>query len=243
VKVLIPRQKEVQLKAMKVRIVMVAFLTALIGVILYFFMFAHQWQADRALNSGQAPPPRPLAKFSPLPDTPASKPPGSEASQAQTAAPAATTSDLQFQSWLAKEARQLDSPSVDSAVKQREMRRIARNLTPAQSRHLGETALAESAPVGTRILSAYLLVEGGLNTQDELRRVIQAPLKNQGPAPAHSENELKGAQEKSLRIMAIDGLASRAKTDPRARQALEQAAHESADAYIRQYAERRLLRL
>lgn len=151
-----------------------------------------------------------------------------------------SAADREFQSWIAEEAKGLDSPSVDSEGKRREMKARASKFTASQSRQLRETALRPGVPAGQRILSAYLLVEGGGVTQEDLRQLIQAPLTHSEPQPAHSQGEAAVAQEKALRIMAIDGLASRAKSDPGARAALAQAAQESADPYVREYAQRRL---
>lgn len=223
--------------SMKYRIVIFAIIAILLGSVFYFFSLSHERQIERALNSSQEVP------------TAASPVAQNQATEASAATPAAdvpaiiSADDLRFQNWLAQEARKLDSPSVDSEKKQIEMRKIAQSLKPSQGRQLRKTALTTAAPAGQRILSAYLLVEGGLNTQEELRLLIQAPLENSGPVEVHSDNEVKSAQEKSLRIMAIDGLATRARTDARAREALAQAARESSDPQIRSHAQRRLQQL
>lgn len=151
--------------------------------------------------------------------------------------------DPEFQNWLAEEAKSVDHTHVDSQAKQIQIRKIVSKLTPTQSRQLLQTASNPVAPAGEKILSTYLMVEGGLNSREELKTFISAPLKDQGPHDAHSEGEMNGIREKSLRIMAIDGLFSQAKNDPQAHAALAQAAAESTDPSIKSYAEQKLKQL
>jgi hypothetical protein len=55
--------------------------------------------------------------------------------------------------------------------------------------------------------------------------------------------EIEAVREKTLRIMALDGLSSRAETDPAARVALAKAIDEIQDPYIKSYAQERYRRL
>lgn len=151
--------------------------------------------------------------------------------------------DPEFQQWISNEAKTVDSPHVDSDAKEHEIKKIAAKITKSQSEQLFQTASSQTAPPGEKILSTYLMVEGGLNTREELRAFISAPLKEQGPHEAHSEGEINGIREKSLRIMAIDGLFSQAKSDPQAKAALAKAVADSEDPYIKRYAQDRLNQL
>lgn len=151
--------------------------------------------------------------------------------------------DPEFQQWITDEAKAVDAPRVDSVAKEAEIKRIAAKLTKSQSTQLLQTASSVTAPPGEKILSTYLMVQGGLNTREELRAFISSPLKESGPHEPHSEGEINGIREKSLRIMAIDGLFSQAKTDPQAKAALAQAVTDSADPYIKKYAEDKLRQL
>lgn len=168
------------------------------------------------------------------------KPATTTAMTGAPSAPPTTPADPQFQEWIAGEAKTMDHPNVDGAKKEVEIRKVIKKLTPAQSQQLLQTATNPLAPAGEKILSTYILVEGGLNTRRELKEFISAPLKEQGPHEPHSEGEIKGVREKSLRIMAIDGLFSQAKTDPKAREALAQAIDASDDPYIKAYAQEKL---
>lgn len=160
-------------------------------------------------------------------------------------APSATGTlvDSKFQQWITDEAKAIDRPNIDGDKKEAEIKEIVRKLTPEQSRQLLQTASSPVAPAGEKILSTYLMVQGGLNSRAELARFIAMPLKENGPHEPHSEAEIKGVREKSLRIMAIDGLVSQAKTDPAARQALAKAIAESDDPYIKGYATEKLKEL
>lgn len=156
---------------------------------------------------------------------------------------AASAGDREFQQWLSREARQLDAVNVDGEAKRREIRAKMKAITPAQSRQLAETAKNPKAPAAEKILSAYLLVEGGGRTERELTDLITSPLKEDPNFEPHSEEEMKGIREKSLRIMAIDGLFSRARHEPSAREQLARAARETPDPGIRAYAADKLRQL
>jgi hypothetical protein len=151
--------------------------------------------------------------------------------------------DPEFQKWLSEEAKSVDQPSVDGAVKERQIKKIAARLTKTQSEQLLRTAGSPTAPPSEKILSTYLMVEGGLNTREELRAFIASPMKEQGPHEPHSEGEINGIREKSLRIMAIDGLFTQAKTDPQAKAALAATVADSEDPYIKAYAREKLNQL
>ncbi|MGE4132246.1 MAG: hypothetical protein AB7F86_11450 [Bdellovibrionales bacterium] len=150
--------------------------------------------------------------------------------------------DPRFERWLSEEARSMDQPSVDSVEKQARISKVVKKMTEPQSRHLLATARNPRAPAGEKILSTYLLVEGGSRTQGELMALITTPFDG-ARHEAHSEKEMSGIRDKSLRIMAIDGLFSQAQTDPGARAALSKAAQDIQDPYLKSYAEDRLRQL
>lgn len=151
--------------------------------------------------------------------------------------------DPGFQKWLSREAKNLDLPSVDSSAKQEELRQVVRKMTPIQSRQLLLTAKNPRAPAGEKILSTYLLVESGSRGYGELSELIAAPLVDKGPHPPHSEEEMRGVRDKSLRIMGIDGLFAQAQKDPRARETLARTIPAIDDPFIRSYAEDKLRQL
>jgi hypothetical protein len=145
-------------------------------------------------------------------------------------------SDPQFQQWIREEAKSLDNLSVNGERKEAEIREVVRKITPTQARQLRQTVMHPQSAAREKILSAYLLVEGGLNTRAELQKAISAPLAEKGGEP-HSEDEIKGVREKSVRIMMIDGLFAQAQKDPSARETLARAIVDSEDPYIKAYAQ------
>lgn len=155
--------------------------------------------------------------------------------------PAAPTEPAAFKQWMQQEARQMDNPSVDSERKSREINAIAEKLTEQQRGELLKTARNPSAPAGEKILSTYMLVRAGARATQDLKALITTPVAETGPA--HSEAELANVRDKTLRIMAVDGLMSRAQTDPQAREALAKTIDEIQDPYVKDYARKQLERV
>lgn len=144
--------------------------------------------------------------------------------------------DPEFQDWIEDEAKSLDSLRVDGEQKQAQITELVAKLTPSQSRQLKQTVMHPQSRSREKILSVYLLVEGGPKTWADLKDVIAAPLTQKG-GEVHSEEEHAGVREKSLRIMAIDGLFAQAQADAQARATLGRAIVDSADPYIKAYAQ------
>lgn len=181
------------------------------------------------------------------PQLPAATPPPGVTLDREPATPstkeAKKTTDPEFQKWLSTEAKELDRLHVDGDAKRAQIRSVVKKMTPQQSRQLLQTAKNPKSPAAEKILSTYLLVEGGLRTESELAELIAAPLEEPGHYAPHSEEEVKGIREKSLRIMAIDGLFSRAQKEPTAKAALARAASQATDPSVRAYAEDKLRQL
>lgn len=135
--------------------------------------------------------------------------------------------------WMAREAGQLDLPSVDGERKAKEMAVVASRLTRSQSRRLLTTARDPQSPASQRILSTYLLVQAGPRALAELRELIVSPIVATGPA--HSEDESRAMREKTLRLMAADGWLARSEADPEARRVLGDTIDEIQDPYVRRY--------
>lgn len=148
-----------------------------------------------------------------------------------------------FQQWIRDQAKVMDQPHVNEGELKRQMGHVVQSLSPEQSVQLLQTARSGTAPASEKILSTYLLVQAGARARKELSELIASPLPvNQNFQP-HSVDEAKSVREKTLRIMAVDGLASQAERDPEARLALAQGIDRIRDPYVRAYAEDRLRRL
>lgn len=141
-----------------------------------------------------------------------------------------------FRNWIRDEAKSVDDLNVNGEQKQAQMRAMVKEITPAQARQLREVVMAPQSAAREKILSVYLLVEGGGRTRAELSAAITAPLKQKG-GEVHSEDEMNNVREKSLRIMMIDGLFAQAQTEPAARETLAKTIDDSADPYIKAYAQ------
>ncbi len=150
--------------------------------------------------------------------------------------------DPSFQKWIADEAKSLNYERVDGTTKRQEIQRVVTQMTQAQSRQLLHTALNPNAPAAEKILSTYLLAEGGARSREELVALAKAPLSGKVGEP-HSEEEVAGVREKSLRIMAIDGLFSDAQRDPRARASLASYVADAQDPFLKAYAQSKLAEL
>ncbi len=169
--------------------------------------------------------------------SPANTAPGPQA--AQISNPSGQTvsgGDSEFIGTVRDQARSVDDPSVDAGRAESQLKSLASRITPAQARQLRGLIMHPQSAAREKILSAYILVEGGSRSREELRAAITAPLTQEG-GEVHSEEEIKGVREKSLRIMMIDGLFAQARTEPAARDTLAQAIADSADPYIKAYAQ------
>ena len=192
-------------------------------------------------NKDESDPAQASAGISPTGE--GSEEPVSSSSHPDTAATGSVTessapADPEFQKWLAQEAVSLNNTNVDGAKKEAEIRKVVARLTPSQARQLLHTARNGAAPAGEKILATYLMVEGGLNTRQELLDFVNDEMASAGEA--HTHDEVNGVREKSLRIMAIDGLFSQAQKDPGARAALVSQIGSIQDPYIKAYAQRKL---
>lgn len=155
-------------------------------------------------------------------------------------APSASAEDPEFQRWLSAEAQRMNQRGQDGESKRKELAKVAAELTPAKAQHLLQIAKNVSSPAGEKILAAYLLVEAGPLGLESLRSLITTPLSLSGPQEPHSEGELRATQERSVRMMAIDGLASQAEKNPSARETLVNTIPNISDPYIKSLAEKRL---
>lgn len=193
-------------------------------------------QTEEQTHAAQATASSSSAEESPDKSLPVTSQPNSAAtgSVTETAAPA----DPEFQKWLAQEAKSLNHHNVDGVKKEAEIRKVVAKITPSQARQLLHTARNSTAPAGEKILATYLMVEGGLTTRNELLDFVNDEMAAAGEP--HTHEEVNGVREKSLRIMAIDGLFSQAQKDPGARAALVSQIGSIQDPYIKAYAQRKL---
>ena len=79
--------------------------------------------------------------------------------------------------------------------------------------------------------------------RERFLELLKAPMNEPAMNHAHSEGEVKSAQERSLRLMAADGWLTHAAHDKDARTRLTEGAKDIHDAKIRAYVQKRLTEL
>jgi len=116
-------------------------------------------------------------------------------------------------------------------------------LKPEDFEFFKSVALTLKLPAQKRILATYIMIIGGNDSLEDIGEFIQAPL-DAPPNPApHSVDETTAGREKAMRVMAIDALADRAKSDPSAKTALAKMIPDIQDPWVKSYAEKKLKEL
>jgi len=146
--------------------------------------------------------------------------------------------DPEFQKWLERAAGEVNKTNVAGDRVSAEMARVAANLTPAQANQLLQTAVSNTAPAAEKILSVYLLGEGGARSRAQLVELILSPLPDRGPVTVHSPAETLSAGDRARVMMAVEALAAQAKSDPAALQALVQAISAIQDPNVKRLAQK-----
>lgn len=150
----------------------------------------------------------------------------------------------QLQAWIRQESRPMDSTRNNTDELQLRLRAQAQTLTPEQLPVLTALARDSGQPVNSRILAAYILsLNGSAASTAALYQVAGSTPTDHGPSVAHSEAELKNAQELAIRYMQVDELFARAARDPAARRSLEQLTQTAGSSQVRSYARRKLAEL
>lgn len=166
----------------------------------------------------------------------------------QTQFPSTVTSpalpfDEELQRQVASEAEQMDHVEQSESDATKRIREIVKSLNSAKLGQLARQAVDLKVPINQRALSTYLLAEAGPQAAAELQAMIEAPLVKPGPYPPHSTDEVQSMQERSLRLMGVDGLFKAAQIDPESRRRLEEVARTANSQTIRNYAMRKLAEL
>lgn len=151
--------------------------------------------------------------------------------------------DQELQKRVSEEAQLMDRVEQNEGDAEIRIKEIVKTLSPEKFPQLARQASDLSVPINERALSTYLLSEAGPAAATALHEMIVAPLVKPGPYPPHSTDETQSMQEKSLRLMAIDGLFKAAQIDPESKRHLEAVAQTGESEAIRNYAMRKLSEL
>lgn len=137
-----------------------------------------------------------------------------------------------FKNWVSSEAQKMSLTKSEGSDKQGQLIKAAQKLNSHQRRHLLNLARDPGTPTSEKVLSTYMLVEAGPAAIPELRALIASPVRDRDPVGSQ--------RDKTLRIMALDGLSSRALSDPTAQDALIRVLDDIQDPDVRSYARQKM---
>lgn len=152
--------------------------------------------------------------------------------------PETKAKETRLEDWLSNNANSMNSFSPQG---EEQMQSFVATLDDSDFARLQKTALNLKVPANKRILSTYLLTLADTRALKSLGEFISAPLEGNPQPEPHTMDEAALGREKAMRVMAIDHLLEKGKTDPSALQALKDLIPTIKDPWVRSYAERRLL--
>jgi hypothetical protein len=141
--------------------------------------------------------------------------------------------------FLDSEAKTFNSTKLDAEAVERRVQAEADQLTAADLQFLATKAQGLNSRASDRILSAYLLISSKEKGWGPLRDLVLAPLQGKPDAPPHTVDEAQAMQEKTIRIMAIEGLFEQALKNRQAREEFLRILSELRDPTLVNYAQKR----
>lgn len=150
-------------------------------------------------------------------------------------------SDENFKNWIGTEVKNIEIPVKNPIIVEENTKNFVNQLSIDQLTELKNKILNSKLPINERIFSNYaLMMFDGENSNQSIYELIQQPIPDFKNVQAHSEDEVKRAQEYALKYMQIDELAKRSQGGDRlAFELLNQIAQNSLDAKIKNYAQRK----
>ncbi|ODS51066.1 MAG: hypothetical protein ABS42_00395 [Bdellovibrio sp. SCN 50-8] len=148
-----------------------------------------------------------------------------------------------FVKWRQAESAKLDATQVNEDLEIVSLNDRIKKLTKTEWKEIARSVLDVKGAANERVLSAYLMGQGALNSaqsEELLKEVLSKPLPNPGPHSPHSVEETEAMKEKSLRLLVIDELIQQARQDSRKRDQLIKAVDAITDPELRSLALRRL---
>ncbi len=147
-----------------------------------------------------------------------------------------------FKNWIETEVKNLEIPVKNPIIVEENTKNFVNQLSTEQIQELKNKILNSRLPINERIFSNYaMMMFDGENSNQSIYELIQQPIPDFKNVQAHSEDEVKRAQEYALKYMQIDELAKRSQSGDRlAFELLNQIAQNSFDAKIKNYAQRKL---
>ena len=157
----------------------------------------------------------------------------------------ATATKEQFKIWFNSEVAMMDQYNVNEEAIQQRYLQLTAKMTPAQFTELSIVARTKSPNINERILASYLLGYSGYASIGDLSNLVAAPIVLDGKPEPHSLAETQQVQERALRVLAINKLASLAQgadatQSKKAADELQKLAKTLKDQSLRNYAQNKL---
>lgn len=158
--------------------------------------------------------------------------------------PASATPE-QFKVWFDSEVAQMAQYNVNEEAIQQRYLQLTAQMTPAQFAQLSIVARTKSPNMNERVLASYLLGYSSYASISDLSAVANAPIVLDGKPLPHSLAETQQVQERALRVLAINRLASLAQgsdatQSKKAFDELQNLAQTLKDQSLRNYAQNKL---
>lgn len=150
-----------------------------------------------------------------------------------------TEANAVFKAWFRDEARKLDTRGVSTKAIEDDLKNQSQKFSRSQWSYLVDRSEMAEAPMGERILATYLLSLASENIQD-MMNVAMASNSNPGPHPPHSLDEIADAQERALKIMALDAIAQGSQSREEKIAALESVIADLEDPTVLKYAQQKV---
>lgn len=152
------------------------------------------------------------------------------------ASPAASDADPEFVRWFAMEAQHLQARETHSLATEKELKARAAKFSSKDISYLASRSTSALVPASERILASYLM---GLSAEQASEALVdiasQAPT-NPGPHEAHSIDEVKSAQERAHKIMAVDAIYNSQSEISHKIEKLQSIVNQSPDTTVKKYA-------
>jgi hypothetical protein len=152
---------------------------------------------------------------------------------------AGVSSDLEskepLKQWVSQEAKVLDRTKVDMKFHDDMISQKVRSFGREQLTQLASIAKDPTLPMNERILSTYVLGKSELSSLELVDLASRASENKK--FEAHSEEEIKSTQERSLKIMAIDAIVKSKNSMDSKLKDLQSVINASNDELVQQYAQ------
>lgn len=158
-------------------------------------------------------------------------------SSSRASTPISAEPEKNFLDWFSNEAQHLEESIQNPQEKEVVLKTRVAQLSRDEIKFLRKKSTDKEATANERISATYLL---NLSSSSlPLYEIAKEPLSLPSPQPVHSLGETLLMQEKAIRVMVIDELFNRAKTDVALRSELLRTINQIQDEGLKHYALKR----